>query len=68
MSEDFTTPPSDEETRQWVENLSEVEKAELRRQQLQHRAVTRQPPGEIDFGSLSDAELEAFKRKHGFYR
>jgi hypothetical protein len=60
---DINKPVSNEEVDQWVAGLNDQDKAELRRQMVQHKAVTREAPKEIDWGSLSDAEFQAQVRK-----
>lgn len=65
---DVNVPPSRDEVDAWVAGLSETDKAELKRQQLQNAAVTRKPDTAPDFSSMTDEQLEDFKRKNGFYR
>jgi hypothetical protein len=63
VSEDIKRPVTDAEVDQWIAGLSDQDKQELRRQQVQHKAVTREPPKDIDWGSLSDADFQAQVRK-----
>jgi hypothetical protein len=54
--------------REWAASLSETDRAELRRRQLLDRAIAQATPKPApDFASMSDQDLENFKRKHGFY-
>ena len=64
---DLNTPPTKREVDEWLGNLSPGDQEEVRRRQLEHAAVTRQQDKAPDFGSMSDGELEAYKRRHGFY-
>lgn len=47
---DLNTPPSEQEVQEWVSKLAPEEKLELRRQQIQHAAVTRGRPEDVDLG------------------
>ena len=61
-------PVSPEERDQWIANLSDTDKAELRRQQLLQAAITKaQPAAEPDWKSLSDSEfIKERQRRYGF--
>jgi hypothetical protein len=67
MSDDtnINTPPTDAEVDEFIANLSETDKAELKRQQLVNRAVSRQPDKAVNLGRLTDAEFSAYKRSLG---
>jgi hypothetical protein len=63
MSEkDFVT---DQEVTKFINGLNETDRAELRRQQLVAKAITRQEPKAPDLGNMSDAEFAAYKRSLG---
>jgi hypothetical protein len=57
-----------EERDQWIANLSDEHKAELRRQQLLQAAITKvQPTAEPDWSRLTDDEfLKERMRRYGF--
>lgn len=63
MSDDIKKPVTDAEVDAWIAGLNEQDRQELRRQQVQHKAVTREAQKEIDWGSLSDVEFQAQVRK-----
>jgi hypothetical protein len=63
-----TGPITDAEVAEWVNNLSPEDKVELRRAQLQHRAISQAEKEAPDFASMSDQALQEFMRKNGFYR
>jgi hypothetical protein len=63
VSEDIKKPVTEAEVDAWIAGLSETDRQELRRQQVQHKAVTREAPKDVDWGSLSDGEFEVMKRK-----
>jgi hypothetical protein len=66
---DVNSAVSDEEARAWAESLSESDKAELKGQQLLHRAIAQATPKPAPgFASMSESQLEEFKRKNGFYK
>jgi hypothetical protein len=55
---------TDTETRAWMDALTPEDKAELKRQALLKRAIElSQPDKPIEWGSLSDQDFEAAKRK-----
>jgi hypothetical protein len=61
-------PISPEERDEWIANLSETDKAELRRQQLLQAAITKaQPTPEPDWGRLTDDQfLKERMKRYGF--
>jgi hypothetical protein len=61
-------PITTEERDQWIANLSETDKAELRRQQLLQAAIAKaQPEPEPDWARLDNAEfLKERMRRYGF--
>jgi hypothetical protein len=61
-------PISPEERDQWIANLSDTDKAELRRQQLLQAAITKaQPTPEPDWGRLTDDQfLKERMKRYGF--
>ena len=61
-------PITPEERDQWISNLSDTDKAELRRQQLLQAAIAKvQPEPEPDWGRLNDAEfLRERVKRYGF--
>lgn len=63
MSDDITKPVTNAEVDSWIAGLNDQDKQELRRQMVQHKAVTREAETAVDWGSLSDQEFEAMKRK-----
>jgi hypothetical protein len=60
---DINKPVSNEEVDAWIAGLSDTDKAELRRQQVQHKAVTPEADKPIDWGSLSDQDFQAQVRR-----
>jgi hypothetical protein len=67
MSDDIKV--TDQEALEWANNLSDQDKDELKRQALLKRAIDlAQPEKAPDFASMSDGELEAYKRRNGFNR
>jgi hypothetical protein len=61
----LNVPPSDAEVDQWISNLSDADKEELRRQQLLNKAVNRQPDKAPNLGAMTQAEFESYKRSLG---
>jgi len=61
-------PVTPEERDQWIANLSDGDKAELRRQQLLQAAISKaQPNVEPDWSRLSDSEFHKERMKrYGF--
>ena len=61
-------PVSPEERDAWINNLSDNDKAELRRQQLLQAAITKaQPTPEPDWARLTDDEFVKMRVKlYGF--
>jgi hypothetical protein len=64
-------PVSPQERDQWIANLSNEDKAELRRQQLLQAAITKaQPkvgPTDAEINRMTDQELKAYTmREFGF--
>jgi hypothetical protein len=61
MSEsDVNKPVSDADVDQFIRELSDADKQELRRQQLVAKAVNREAPKAEDFGRMTSGE---FRRK-----
>jgi hypothetical protein len=61
-----TGPVTDQEAAEWMNNLSNEDKQELRRQALLKRATDlSQPKAEPNLGNLSDAQFAAYKRSLG---
>jgi hypothetical protein len=57
---------TDAEAREWMANLSDQDKQELKRQALLKRSLElAQPEIEPDLGGMSDQEFAAYKRKLG---
>lgn len=57
---------TDAEAREWAANLSDADRQELKRQALLKRTLElTQPEKVVDWGSLSDGEFQAEKRKLG---
>jgi hypothetical protein len=57
---------TDAEAREWADNLSDADKAELKRQALLRRAIDlAQPKQEPNLAGMSDAEFSAYKRSLG---
>ena len=55
---------TDTETRAWMDALSTEDKAEVKRQALLKRAIElTQPDNPVDWGSLTNEQFEAEKRK-----
>ena len=61
-------PITPEERDEWIANLSDNDKAELRRQQLLQAAIAKvQPTPEPDWSRLDDGEfLKERMRRYGF--
>jgi hypothetical protein len=54
------------EAREWMANLSDQDKQELKRQALLKRSLElAQPEKEPDLGKMSQGEFEAYKRSLG---
>jgi hypothetical protein len=69
MSEELKNGPiTPEERDAWIANLSDNDKAELRRRQLEQAAIAKgQPEPEPDWGRLGDGEfLRERMRRYGF--
>jgi hypothetical protein len=66
MSEDFKV--TDIETREWMAQLSDADKQELKRRALEKRAVDLlQPkPESPNFGGMSEEEFRRYCRQFGF--
>ena len=63
---DQTKPITDQEALAWIKNLSTEDQAELRRQALQRRALElTEPKPAPNFGAMTQAEFEAYKRSLG---
>ena len=58
---DINNPVSDQEVTEWVANLTEADKAELRRQQLLSRAISKAEPKQgPNFSGMSNEELRRY--------
>jgi hypothetical protein len=68
MNMDDLIKVSDAETLEWINNLDDNSKIELKRRALERRAVELlQPEPEAPkFGAMSDQELERYKMNNGF--
>jgi hypothetical protein len=56
---------SDQEVDQWISELTEADKAELRRQQLVSRAISKaEPKPSPNFSGMSDADLHRYTREN----
>jgi hypothetical protein len=62
---DVNKPVTDAEVDQWISELSDSDKQELRRQQLLNKAVSRQPAKEPNLAAMNDQEFAAYKRSLG---
>jgi hypothetical protein len=62
---DINTPPSEQEVTDWVNNLSDADKAEVRRLQLLNAATSRKAEKRPNLGAMNSAEWEAYKRSIG---
>ena len=66
MSDDtnkVSNPVSDQEVEQWISELTEADKVELRRQQLLSRAISKADPKSVpNLAGMSDAELHNYTR------
>jgi len=57
---------TDQEVTEWVNNLSDADKEELKRRALEKRGVERlQPEKEPNLGAMTQGEFEAYKRSLG---
>jgi hypothetical protein len=65
MSNDINTPPSDKEVSEWIAALSENDKSELKRRQLEAAAVNRRPEKAPDLSRMTDSEFAAYRRSLG---
>jgi truncated hemoglobin YjbI len=63
-------PITPEERDAWINNLSDTDKAELRRLQLleaaKAKAQPKQNPTDAEIAVMTDAELRAYTRQFGF--
>ena len=61
-------PITAEERDEWIANLSDTDKAELRRRQLEQAAIAKdQPKPEPEWGRLTDDEfLKERMKRYGF--
>jgi hypothetical protein len=59
---------TDEEAREWMGNLNDADKAELKRRALERRAIELlQPQSEPEWSRLDDGDfLKERMRRHGF--
>jgi hypothetical protein len=66
MSEEIKV--TDDEAREWASQLSDQDKAELKRQALLKRAIDlAQPPKEANLGAMDDQECLKWRRQqYGF--
>jgi hypothetical protein len=66
MSEEIKV--TDDEAREWASQLSDQNKAELKRQALLKRAIDlAQPPKEANLGAMDDQEFLKWRRQqYGF--
>ena len=66
MSQSDEIKVTDAETMEWMSQLSDAEKQELKRRALERRAVDLlQPKREPDLGAMTDAEFAAYRRSLG---
>ena len=66
MSESNEIKVTDAEALEWASQLSDADKAELKRQALLKRAIDlAQPNKEPDVANMSDADFNAYKRSLG---
>jgi hypothetical protein len=61
----INVPPTKDEVDAWINSLTEADKAELKRRQLEAAAVNRKPDTAPDLARMSDAEFRDFKRSLG---
>ena len=63
---DVNTPPTAEEVENYLNNLSDADKEQVRRHQLFNAAVNRQPDKAPNFGAMTNEEFRAYCRQFGF--